>query len=375
MFAHILIAVAVFGPIGSGNAVPGHSEHAGAVCPCDADVNNDSATNIIDWACIQDCKAGNCSCCISSCDVNCDGVVDDIDAGDDPQNERSMWQCQFVGHAASACCGACCDESSGTCSNDVIAGECSGNDKAWSQGLRCGEFACSALPTGACCNVSLGTCQDNFSEAACAGNGLSWTEAASCSPATCPMPPTGACCNLANGHCHDNFIEANCSGGSKIWSESLACSAVSCSVPPQDPCPCNGETNGSAPINILDVLAALDCANEDCDRCTNSCDANCDGLVDYIDMGVVACHFQQFSDCCNRPLGACINAQALPTCVVTLQSGCEVLQGTYLGNGSQCSGTDVDGIPAASEWSLIVFSLFLAVAATAIIKGLRTAGD
>ena len=74
------------------------------VCPCAGDVNNDGSVNGLDGVCIAECKDGDCSCCLSSCDVNCDGVVDAGDAGDEILNDDSTWLCLFLGAAPEYCC-------------------------------------------------------------------------------------------------------------------------------------------------------------------------------------------------------------------------------------------------------------------------------
>ena len=53
-------------------------------CPCDGDVDGNNSVQFQDALCILDCMAGDCSCCVASCDVNCDGFVDAGDLGDDP---------------------------------------------------------------------------------------------------------------------------------------------------------------------------------------------------------------------------------------------------------------------------------------------------
>lgn len=348
--------------------VPAGAVRAG-VCACDADVNNNGVVNVIDWACIQDCKAGSCGCCVDSCDVNCDGVVNDMDAGDSI-NDPSMWQCQFIGFPASVCCGSCCNETSGVCADDVVSNHCDAGDEAWSQGLRCSEIACDPLPTGACCDLDFGTCQNGLTQALCTGANLVWSNGMSCAQVSCPAPPVGACCNQANGHCHDAFLEVNCSGAGFVWTEASACTSVSCSTPPQDPCLCDGDVNGAAPLNVIDVLAVLDCAEDNCSNCVDSCDVNCDGYVDHVDTGIVTCQFYGLSDCCNKPSGACVNPeQVLPPCSTTSEQACDLFGGTYRGHGTYC----VDGVvvPTMSAWGLLAMVLLTLAAATTLISRRR----
>ncbi len=336
------------------------------VCPCDADVDNDGRVNIIDWACIQDCKSGDCSCCASSCDINCDGVVDDADAGTDVFTEISAWRCQFIGSPATSCCGACCDADAGVCTDDLWLSDCGGSNDVWSSGVRCSDVQCDPTPTGACCNLDFGTCDDELPQNACANSNLVWNQGLSCLEVECPVPPSGSCCNMANGQCRDDILAVNCADTDRVWTQSTACSAVTCQVPPQEPCPCNAEVNGASPLNVLDVLAILDCANDDCDQCLENCDIDCNGLVDYIDMGYAACQFRGKSNCCVEPSGACLGAQALPSCAITTRDGCELLEGHYVGTSTSClNGV---AIPSTSTWGAAIMALFITTAATLIVR-------
>jgi len=386
-------------------------------CTCNADVDNNGLFQVQDWACIQDCKGGDCSCCVNSCDINCDGVVDDADAGTDIFTEVSAFRCRFIGIQATSCCGACCVQEGGLCNDVQWQSHCSDNGGIWSSGVNCGEINCNALPTGACCDLdaqtctndtieadctganatwsegqscspalcplpptgacchsTLGTCDNGVTEANCTGASDVWTEAQSCSPENCPMPEPGACCNLASGICMNDVLPGNCADASHVWTTGQTCSQVNCSVPPQDPCLCDGEVNGASPLNVLDIVAIADCAQNNCGDCVGSCDINCSGLVDYIDMGAAACQFRGKFDCCAEPWGACYGAQGLPACVVTTFDGCDLLQGTYQGNNTICTGTQQGTtIPAASTWSLTILALFMATAATVMVLGRRRA--
>ncbi len=121
-----------------------------APCPCDGDVNNDGVINIIDAICITDCRNGLCGCCLSSCDVNCDGVVDAGDIGDVVNVDDSAWLCLFNGQPPSVCCpeptGACCQLDTSTCTENELIANCSGINQTWNQGLTCAAAACPPPP-------------------------------------------------------------------------------------------------------------------------------------------------------------------------------------------------------------------------------------
>ncbi|NOS99438.1 MAG: hypothetical protein HOP29_02300 [Phycisphaerales bacterium] len=82
---------------------------ASAGCPCEPDVNNSGGPiTILDVVVILDCVRGvNCAPCVNSCDVNCDGEIDYVDAG-------VVW-CGFQGDIN------CCSKPTGVCviENDV----------------------------------------------------------------------------------------------------------------------------------------------------------------------------------------------------------------------------------------------------------------
>ncbi len=259
-------------------------------CPCDGDVDNNGVVNILDGACIDVCKRnGDCSCCLSSCDVNCDGAVDAGDIGDDVIVDPSAWLCLFQGGATESCCaprGACCDTATAICADGVLEVDCTGAMLTWSVDLSCAQVACDPPPTGACCNLDFGTCTEGVLAMDCTGANQQWSEGLSCAAAACPAPPTGACCNVGNGQCQDDVTEVDCTGTDFVWTGSTLCSAVSCSVPPQNPCPCDADVDNNGVVNVLDGACIDVCKNNGtCSCCLSSCDVNCDGVVDAGDVG------------------------------------------------------------------------------------------
>lgn len=136
-------------------------------------------------------------------------------------------------------------------------------------------------------------------------------------------------------------------------------------------CPCNTDVDNINGTNVIDIAVANDCALGNCAGCVNDCDVNCDGTVDFIDPGVVTCEFQGFADCCNHPTGACTGAKNMTPCAVTLVSACDLMQGTYHGDGTFCDGDNVVNVPAASQWGLASLGLAILVAATVLIRARR----
>ncbi len=297
-------------------------------CLCDADVDNNGVVDAVDGVCIMTCRGGDCSCCLSSCDVNCDGVVDTGDIGDDIINDPSAWLCLFQAGLPEVCCaatGACCDTTTGGCTNEVVELNCTEVNLVWSDGLSCAEVTCTGPATGACCDLATGVCENEVTEGGCMGVNQVWSVGLSCSAVECPTPPGGACCNLGNGHCEDGVLSVACDGSGLVWTELTLCSAVTCAVPPQDPCTCDGDVDNNGTVNIVDGVCIMECRNGDCSCCLSSCDVNCDGVVDMQDIAddVITtpstwlCLFQgglpevccvdASGACCDTTTGGCTN--------------------------------------------------------------------
>ncbi len=288
-------------------------------CTCDGDVDNNGVVDFNDGACVMACRGGDCSCCLSSCDVNCDGVVDTGDIGDDVINDPSAWLCLFQGGSPDVCCpgpsGACCESDTGICTDGVVEGDCTAVNEVWSVGMSCVDVPCSGPATGACCDLGTGSCREDVTAAGCTGASEVWSEGLSCAAVDCPTPPGGACCNLGNGHCEDGVLLVSCDGPGLVWTESTLCAAVGCAVPPQDPCPCDGDVDNSGLVDINDGACIMECRGGDCSCCLSSCDVNCDGVVDAGDIGddvinddsAWRCLFYGMSpeQCCPGPSGAC----------------------------------------------------------------------
>ncbi|MBI4717799.1 MAG: hypothetical protein HY763_08355 [Planctomycetes bacterium] len=117
-------------------------------------------------------------------------------------------------------------------------------------------------------------------------------------------------------------------------------------------CPCDGDVNNDGPINVIDIATVADCARGvSCSNCVQSCDVNCDGTVDFVDMGAVVCQFEARTNCCAEPNGACLGASpaAFDHCIYTSPAACALFSGTYTADGLECTE-----VPAVSEWGMVV---------------------
>ena len=145
-------------------------------------------------------------------------------------------------------------------------------------------------------------------------------------------------------------------------------------------CLCNGEVTDDGNNNVQDAAAIIDCVRGDCSACVNSCDVNCDGRVDFVDMGVQWCQFEMTpggdpESCCTEATGACSipndRFNTFPTCFITLRAACEFWAidqnegGAYLGDGT----TPADcGVPTVSEWGIVALTLTLMIGGTLVIR-------
>ncbi len=330
------------------------------VCPCDADVDNNGVVDLIDGACIATCRDGDCTCCISSCDVNCDGVVDANDIGDDPINDPSAWQCRFTGGSVETCCppptGACCQVDSGTCTENVIQANCGAANQIWNEGLTCAAAGCPTLPVGACCDLDFGTCTENVLQADCGQANQTWNDGLTCAAAACPAPPTGACC-LGNGTCMEAAVQANCNTADRTWNQGVACAAIDCTLPIPDPCACDADVDNSGVVDLIDGACIATCRDGDCICCVNSCDINCDGVVDAGDIGddpandpsAWLCRFTGMpaETCCPLPTGACCQVDTLSCTENEFQADCGAANQIW-NEGLTCATAGCPALPVGA---------------------------
>jgi len=141
--------------------------------------------------------------------------------------------------------GACCDDSTGTCTEGSTQAECEGMGFRYgSDSSTCMTInpACTPPPTGACCDDSTGMCLEGQTEAACLGLGMSYRyggDDSTCMTINppCTPPPFGACCNEATGFCDDGFTQEECESlGRSYLGDGTTCETlVAMCEPPLNP--------------------------------------------------------------------------------------------------------------------------------------------
>ena len=221
--------------------------------------------------------------------------------------------------------GACCDASTGNCTGNQTAGQCTANnpDNTFTAGAQCSSVDCN--PIGASCRVIDGECAVS-TEAAVPEGFVDWESGKNCNSASgafrdCPPPP-GACC-LPDGTCVQ-LGEVECAsrhtpGTTGKWFANTACGAIpSCVavVIPVGACCIADAINGGQLCRVTD---ATDCASLSGSYQGNdtNCNSNC----------LRGACTQPTGGCCTG--GSCVEAQS--------QCSCETGGGDFLGDGSDCS--------------------------------------
>lgn len=145
--------------------------------------------------------------------------------------------------------------------------------------------------------------------------------------------------------------------GSRVEAQTCECNgdmwgvrAARCPIPP----------NGGL-VDINDVLSAVECASGALDpgtpasRCPDApaalkrCDANCDGEVNFCDVGQVV-NLWLSGTSCDLPCGACCNDNpGLASCEISTENECIngliVQNGSYNGDGTTCNPSPCDCQP------------------------------
>ena len=124
-------------------------------------------------------------------------------------------------------------------------------------------------PPGACCDDSTGVCENDVLLLSCVG-GRYWLDGV-CADVTpeCGLG-TGACCHSATGECGEAMLFADCAAGGGIWlGRGTTCDmclcVYLCDLTGVEDEACGEDTNGGCPEYLLG-------------------DCNCDGSVDFFDI-------------------------------------------------------------------------------------------
>ncbi len=181
--------------------------------------------------------------------------------------------------------GACCDEITGTCTDNVEIIDCQ-PPLRFTVDTLCGAITppCGQM-LGACCDF--GQCVGTMTPSACyaAGPNALWFAGEDCATLDCPAPgPLGACCIL--GQCTPDLLEAVCDVLGGVWGrEGSICGGEDCN-----------ENGGDDSCDIIEGVSEDcnfngipdECDPGDCDGngVPDECDCDCDGngIVDGCEL-------------------------------------------------------------------------------------------
>lgn len=153
--------------------------------------------------------------------------------------------------------GACCELSTGGCTDDVRLGNCVGDQQQWFTGTFCSSNPCPQ-PTGACCDNTTGACTESETQTACEGSGGRFGGIDStCATIDPPCLPPAVCgdnaVNQASEVC-DGTDDAACPG--------MCLGDCTCAPPP---------TCGDELVNQAGEV----CDGTDDSACPGACLADC----------------------------------------------------------------------------------------------------
>ncbi len=216
----------------------------------------------------------------TDCDGN--GVPDRCET--DCNNNGVLDECDIRDGVSEDCTGnGIPDECEPDCNENGIADSC---DIAAGASSDCNE---NGIPDecelGACCDDDTGLCTENVTECDCAGR---WTEGAVCDPD--PFTPpcgTSACCE-PNGSCH-NLTEEECDALGGFWDEGYACGGPCQNCGLVDVC-LDGEGECAIPRPVDSHLVGCN------DRCC--CIAQCE-------QDPYCCQYEWDQNCASNSLFVC----------------------------------------------------------------------
>ncbi len=190
----------------------------------------------------------------------------------------------------------------------------------------CGDGICSSGEYVPCPQDCADVCGSPTSGLCCEyiGPGPGCNDPACCDT-VCSFPLLDSCCT--------NQWEPPCSQKARALQVCGNCGYA---------CPCNADLNGDGMPTMADISVVTACAINELNSPGSGlpqCDVNCDGLIDFQDVGHAIAAFQMVDDACGIPTGACCVGES-PWCVLSTAGTCPGLfnaTGDYQGDGLACS--------------------------------------
>jgi len=295
--------------------------------------------------------------------------------------------------------GACCDASTGTCTDGTPSGDCAGGGRSYGgDGSTCVTLSppCTIL-TGACCDDVSGECTENETELACETAGNLWGGAGStCAllDPPCTAAPSG-CCDGATGQCTEGLTAEACAdlGDQTTYYEHIPCALLGePGFPPRcerhrGAC-CDHSPGAGGPDDLglcmdgrypEDCAGAqqtwvkgLLCADLECLETTGAC---CNTLLSICTDDTLAAECsgaqrvwtvgESCADVpCDATLGACCDQDPFGGCTETTYAQCQCFMCVWhkLRTCGQIECVH-NPIPTMSQWGVVVLTLLLLTAA------------
>ncbi len=288
------------------------------------------------------------ACCDESSGICDEDVLETDCAGLDDRYGGHGSTCATMTPACSTVTGGCCDGTTGECVDGVVRVDCIGDQLTFHEGLLCADLISSGeceRHRGACCDGTTGTCEGDTFPEECTGDQEEWFKGAECSEILCEQH-RGACCDTSpgaggsgpEGVCSNNVLPGDCAGPQQIWAKQTDCANL-------DP-PCL-ETTGVC-CNTLDGTCEEDVYSGQCQGTQRS-------WTKGMSCTEVTCDARPGACCDQDTFGGCsetTNAQCqCPTCVWHKLQTCDQIECLH------------NAIPTVSQWGLIVMTLMLLIAA------------
>lgn len=321
------------GPIrawAAGNAINNNFTSAGDIIY----LTNITATFAIARGACCDESSGTCTDDLFP--VDC-AALDDRYGGDGST-------CATIDPPCAIVSGACCDGTTGGCIDDAVRDECIGDQHTFHEARSCVDLITSGecqRHRGACCDGTTGLCRDDVFPEECAGEQETWFKDTECTAIVCEQH-RGACCDTSpgaggpepDGACTDDVLPGDCDGPQRIWAKATACADL-------DP-PCL-ETPGAC-CDTLDGTCTDNVYSGDCQGPQRvwTKDVSCDDVLCDATLGA-CCDLDPFGDCTETTSAQCRCDQ----CVWKKLRTCDQIECVH------------NPIPTVSAWGLVVLTLLL----------------
>ena len=214
--------------------------------------------------------------------------------------------------------GACCNNNIGQCTDDVIEANCSadgytyqGNNTVCSPN----NDDCTCSECGGCCYDNF-TCEDGILDSDCPSSSATFLGEGILCAGNCD--PIGACCHEDGTTCIDDLTDDDCTNQGTEWIY-------------------KGDGSVCGDADYCDCTTCGACCYNYGNSCGSMTNADCTGMPNFVEFHGVG------SVCTSKPCtptGACCNHNT-DTCTSNMNSVDCTNQGTewkYMGDGSECGG-------------------------------------